>query len=630
MRLTGLNAASTSGDAASSQDGDRVQLLEPALWKQLGEATDFSAFSQIWLALQCGLIGNVAGGVVVTGQDGQNTPVAIWPQGWDFTSLSSVIEPAAVQRRGVVRYDPASLESTAEGHAGLIASLAFPILVGDDIRGIAAIELKNVSEPQTRAAMRQLQWGAAGLREYLLRQGRLDTSRQARQSQSALDILSVTLEQEGFGTACRSLVTELAVRFGCERVSVGMVRNGHAKVVAISHSAQFGREMNLVRLVGSAMDEALDQHALIRYPASSNELNVTRAHAELAQSGGAATLLTIPLFVKDCFIGAITFEHPSGFDADTITVLDCVAATAAPILEEKRRNDRWLIVKAAESLWIQLERLLGPGYAKRKLTVLLLLAAVAVGYFWHSLYRVTTEAVIEGQIQRSMVAPFNGFVLEAPVRAGDTVQAGQLLARLDDRDLLLERLKWLTERQRRKLEFEKAMGERNRSEQQISTTQVEQAEAQIRLVDEQLTRASLVAPFDGLVISGDLTQSIGASLQRGQEMFQIAPLDSYRVVLDVDETQIGDIAIGQKGLLVVSSLPGEEFALAVTKITPVSKAHDGHNTFRVEGQLETAALALRPGMHGVAKIDIHRRRMVWIWTRSFLDWARLTLWRWFS
>jgi RND family efflux transporter MFP subunit len=630
MRLTGLNAASTSGDAASSQDGDRVQLLEPALWKQLGEATDFSAFSQIWLALQCGLIGNVAGGVVVTGQDGQNTPVAIWPQGWDFTSLSSVIEPAAVQRRGVVRYDPASLESTAEGHAGLIASLAFPILVGDDIRGIAAIELKNVSEPQTRAAMRQLQWGAAGLREYLLRQGRLDTSRQARQSQSALDILSVTLEQEGFGTACRSLVTELAVRFGCERVSVGMVRNGHAKVVAISHSAQFGREMNLVRLVGSAMDEALDQHALIRYPASSDELNVTRAHAELAQSGGAATLLTIPLFIKDCFIGAITFEHPSGFDADTITVLDCVAATAAPILEEKRRNDRWLIVKAAESLWIQLERLLGPGYAKRKLTVLLLLAAVAVGYFWHSLYRVTTEAVIEGQIQRSMVAPFNGFVLEAPVRAGDTVQAGQLLARLDDRDLLLERLKWLTERQRRKLEFEKAMGERNRSEQQISTTQVEQAEAQIRLVDEQLTRASLVAPFDGLVISGDLTQSIGASLQRGQEMFQIAPLDSYRVVLDVDETQIGDIAIGQKGLLVVSSLPGEEFALAVTKITPVSKAHDGHNTFRVEGQLETAALALRPGMHGVAKIDIHRRRMVWIWTRSFLDWARLTLWRWFS
>lgn len=627
MRLTGLNAAPASNVASSSEDEDRVQLLEPALWKQLGEATDLTAFSNIWLALQCGLIGNVAGGVVMAGQDIGLAPVALWPQGFEHTSLANVIELAAAQRRGVVRYDPSSPELAPEGP---FAGLAFPLLIGDGVRGVAALELKNATEPQTRTAMRQLQWGAAGLREYLLRQGRLDTSRQALKAQSALDILSVTLEQEGFATACRSLVTELAARFGCERVSIGFVRNGHARIEAISHSAQFGRQMNLVRLVGNAMDEALDQHALIRHPASSDELNVTRAHAELAQNCGAATILTIPLFVRDRFVGAVTFEHPVGFDPDTTAVLDCVAATAAPVLEEKRRNDRWLIVKAAAALWTQLERLLGPGYAKRKLAVLLLIAIAAAGYFCNGLYRVTTDAVIEGQIQRSVVAPFNGFVLEAPVRAGDTVQAGQLLARLDDRDLLLERLKWITERERRKLEFEKAIGERNRSEQQISTTQVEQADAQIRLVDEQLARAKLTAPFDGLIISGDLTQSIGASLQRGQEIFQIAPLDSYRVVLDVDESQIGDIAIGQQGLLVVASLPGEDFALAITKITPVSKAHDGRNTFRVEGQLAAAALSLRPGMHGVAKIDVDQRRLVWIWTRSFLDWARLTLWRWFG
>jgi Barrel-sandwich domain of CusB or HlyD membrane-fusion/GAF domain len=386
--------------------------------------------------------------------------------------------------------------------------------------------------------------------------------------------------------------------------------------------------MNLVRLVGAAMDEALDQRALIRHPAPPEELNITRAHAELAQVCGAATILTVPLFSRDRFIGAITFEHPSGFDADTVEVLDCIAATAAPILEEKRRNDRWLIIKIADAFWNQLVRLLGPGHAKRKLAVLVLLAAASAGYFWKGLYRVTADAAVEGQIQRSVVAPFNGFVLEAPVRAGDTVKAGQLLARLDDRDLLLERLKWITERERRKLEFEKAMGERNRAEQLISTTQMEQAEAEIRLVDEQLSRARLTAPFDGLVIAGDLTQSIGASLQRGQELFEVAPLDSYRVVLDIDETQIGDVAIGQKGSLVASSLPGENFPLSITKITPVSKAHDGRNTFRVEGQLEDTGLALRPGMHGVAKIDIERRHMVWIWTRAFLDWARLTLWRW--
>jgi RND family efflux transporter MFP subunit len=350
----------------------------------------------------------------------------------------------------------------------------------------------------------------------------------------------------------------------------------------------------------------------------------------LAQSCGAVTILTTPLFVNDRFIGAFSFERPleSGFDADSIAILDAIAAIAGPVLEEKRRNDRWLIVKIGESLWRQVARLLGPGHAGRKLAVAAIVLLATAGYFWNGIYRVTADAVVEGRIQRSVVAPYNGFVLDAPVRAGDTVQAGQLMARLDDRDLVLERLKWLTERQRKVLEFEKAMGERNRAEQKISTTQIEQADAQIRLVDEQLSRSRLTAPFDGLVISGDLTQSIGASLQRGQELFQVAPLDSYRVVLDIDESQIADIALDQKGQLVVSSLPGENFALVVTKITPVSKAHDGHNTFRVEAQLAVTAAGLRPGMRGVAKIDIDRRRVAWIWMRSFLDWARLTAWRW--
>jgi hypothetical protein len=608
-------------------DESRVSVLEPALWKKLGDSSDFVAFCQIWLVLQCGLIGNVRGGVVIAGPDPSGVPIAVQPEGFaPSSSLASAIRLAAEQRRGVAQYDNEAAEAAEGSHAGF----AFPIIVEDNVCGVAALEITGVSEPQLRAAMRQLQWGVAGLRENLLRQRRGDATRHARQAQSALDMLSVALEQERFGAACRALVTELAARFDCERVSIGFIKHGHSEVAAISHSAQFGRQMNLVRLVGIAMDEALDQRAVILHPAPPNELNVTRAHGELAQICGAVTILTTPLFVNDRFIGAFTFERPldADFDADTIANLDAIAAIAGPVLEEKRRNDRWLIVKIGEALWIQVARLLGPGHAGRKLAAMALLVLAAIGYFWYGLYRVTAEAVIEGRIQRSVVAPFNGFVLEAPVRAGDTVKAGQLLARLDDRDLVLERLKWLTERQRRTLEFEKAMGERNRAEQKISTTQIEQAEAQIRLVDEQLSRTRLAAPFDGLIISGDLTQSIGASLQRGQELFQVAPLDSYRVALDVDESQIADIAVAQSGQLVVSSLPEENFALTVSKITPVSKAHDGRNTFRVEAELAIAALSLRPGMHGVAKIDVEPRRMAWIWMRSFLSWARLTAWHW--
>ena len=66
----------------------------------------------------------------------------------------------------------------------------------------------------------------------------------------------------------------------------------------------------------------------------------------------------------------------------------------------------------------------------------------------------------------------------------------------------------------------------------------------------------------------------------------------------------------------------------VDKITPVAEAREGHTVFRVEGSLTGASERLRPGMDGVAKIEVEQRLLVWIWARSFLDWARVASWQW--
>jgi hypothetical protein len=48
----------------------------------------------------------------------------------------------------------------------------------------------------------------------------------------------------------------------------------------------------------------------------------------------------------------------------------------------------------------------------------------------------------------------------------------------------------------------------------------------------------------------------------------------------------------------------------------------------VEAALEQAPATLRPGMEGVGKIVSGERRLVWIWTRNFIDWARISFWTW--
>lgn len=137
-----------------------------------------------------------------------------------------------------------------------------------------------------------------------------------------------------------------------------------------------------------------------------------------------------------------------------------------------------------------------------------------------------------------------------------------------------------------------------------------------------------MAPFAGVVVAGDLSRSIGRTVRRGEVLFQVAPLDAYRVRLGVDESQIADIQVGQRGSLLTTSLPTEPFAIEVEQIIPVAEARDGRTVFQVEANLESPSAVLRPGMEGIAKIDIGERRLTWIWSRMLIDWLRLKLWTW--
>ena len=109
-------------------------------------------------------------------------------------------------------------------------------------------------------------------------------------------------------------------------------------------------------------------------------------------------------------------------------------------------------------------------------------------------------------------------------------------------------------------------------------------------------------------------------------LFEIAPLDGYRIIVQVDERDIADVAVGQRGRLALSALPGRPLPLVVERITPLATAEDGRNYFRIEAALEEPFDALRPGMEGVAKIDAGRRRLLWIWTHEMFDWLRLRTW----
>ena len=137
----------------------------------------------------------------------------------------------------------------------------------------------------------------------------------------------------------------------------------------------------------------------------------------------------------------------------------------------------------------------------------------------------------------------------------------------------------------------------------------------------------MLAPFDGVIVEGDWSQGLGSPIERGTLLFEVAPLDGYRIVLEVDERDVTHVRVGQRGRLALASFPDIAFPLEIRRVMPVSMSGQGRTWFRVEADLESPARGLRPGMEGVAKVDIGEHQRLWIWTRPIVDAATLALWR---
>jgi Barrel-sandwich domain of CusB or HlyD membrane-fusion/GAF domain len=619
----------------------RVAPAEPATsphWHGLLDAGNEAAFGSAWLALQCNRIAGVTAGLLIIPQADANARrlSVTWPaRDLDVGDLSRLAERAYAERRAVV----------APGRVGLDASPAQPVALivavplGAAKRPIAAAAValtttagRPVATPEIVAE--QLRWGAGWLEALPWARRSKDLSSDIARAASCLDLLAAVGAQPRLQGMAIAVANELATRLQCDRVSMGVVRrNGTVRLQAVSHSASFKRESRLADAIENAMDEAIEQRRCVAHPLlPAMERAVTIAHralAEDAKAPGASAMSVVLAGGRGELIGALTFERQRAepFTDETLQLAEAIAALLGPIVSLQLRANRFVAGRVIDRFGDGYQALFGPRRPGLKLGAIGVIALALALIFAKGEHRVTAKSVLEAELQRATVAPFDGFIRAAPVRAGDTVRIGDFLAALDDRDLVLDRLRWRAERDKLLQRHREALAKHDRNNLVVLEPQIRQAEAQLALAEEKLARARMVAPFDGIVVSGDLSQMLGSPVEKGKTLFEVAPLDSYRLIVQVDERDVRYIAVGQSGTVALAGKPGDPLPMTLSKITPVTVAEEGRNSFRVEARLSEHGLHLRPGMEGVAKIEAGRRSIVWIWMHPVVDWLRLAAWK---
>lgn len=599
-----------------------VTRAESVAWAKFSAAKDSTEFCASWLAILCMQVERVGAGLLLLGpdSDGAYVPAAVWPHsGRDMQYLSSAAERTLTDRRGVVL--------PSDGHG---AYVGYPIEVSGTLHGVVVLDIGPGPEAALQRALRLLHWASAWLIDQF-RKGVLE-EREARLSRMglAMDIVATAMQEQYFAASALAVANELAGRLACDRVSVGIEKSGSVEVKVISHTATFEPKMDLARRIGNAMDEVLDLDVALVFPPRDDVERAALAHAELAREFHDVAVCSIPLLDGGHATGVLTLERVTGgaFDGETVELCKTVGGLLGPILRLKRENERNVLQHAGASLRYGIEALFGPRHPGVKLIALVMLSGVALFSVATGTYRVAAKTVIEGAVQRIAAAPFDGYIAQSFVRAGDTVRVGQVLCKLDDRELKLDQSRLSSEREQLERKYRQALAAQERATMTILQAQAEQVDAMLSLVSDKLARATLVAPFDGIVVAGDLQQLLGTPVELGKVLFTIAPLDSYRVILQVEERDISYLKLGQPGELTLAGIPNRQMDFSVEQITPVSTAQEGRNFFRVEARLYNASERVRPGMEGVGKVDIGERKLIWIWTHSLIDWLRLSIWKW--
>ena len=327
---------------------------------------------------------------------------------------------------------------------------------------------------------------------------------------------------ENFPSACIAFVTELATQLNCDRVSIGFPKGKQIVVQSLSHSSQFGKRMNLIRAIALAMEEAVIFGKEIRHPPQKSDDLTFTDHQALANQYSSSAILSLPVYANDKYYCVITLERTEdiAFSQEEIDYCRSIATLSAPSLEEKRLNNRSIALKFYDVLKEQVKRFIGPRYVARKLSAAIVVAIVVFFAIAKGEYRVSADGILEGKIQRVIAAPFNGYIKDVGPKAGELVNAKQQMVALDDKDLRLERLNYLSEIDQYQKEYQDAFANHDRAQINITRAQLQQAEAKLALSEAKLKRANLIAPFDGVIIQGDLSQRVGGYVERGEELFK--------------------------------------------------------------------------------------------------------------
>jgi biotin carboxyl carrier protein len=265
------------------------------------------------------------------------------------------------------------------------------------------------------------------------------------------------------------------------------------------------------------------------------------------------------------------------------------------------------------------------------------LAACAVAALFPVRLQFTGEARLLPQERALAVAQVDGRVVEVMAAAGDRVEEGQPLARLDDTELRKQAEIAAQEEARLLAEADRLLALNERAAAQVAQLELQRARREHEFHRSRADLAVIRSPIRGVVMTPELRSRQGDALQPGSHLAMVGDPSSWELEVNLPEADVAALLERlHNGAAVpvrfkLASIPQKTFATSLSGTDAVAAASEvigGRNVFRIVIPLPPEPdydNIFRAGYTGRARLVIGYRPLAYTALRRFFNWARTTV-----
>ena len=418
------------------------------------------------------------------------------------------------------------------------------------------------------------------------------------------------------GSAATRLVNEVQRRFGCQRVALGLVRGRGLRLAAVSGISVIDSTSVPVHRLTQAMQETFYRGETSVWSAADPQSRLL-AHQQLGQHCSFPAVISIRLVLANSDVVGVWLIAGAAERLrapEALRFMNAAAPHLAIALDVCRRAEPGAISRCLQSI--------GRGVRTRAGVAALAGLLLICGGLWVPVPSpVRCDCRVSPISRRFVVAPFDGQLESVSVQRGDTVSAGQLMARMDGRQVRWELAGIESERHQAARRHEVELTGQNVPEAILARLELERLNAKESQLTHREQQLDISSQVSGVVLEGLRDRVDGTPVKVGEILFEVAPLDRVLVEMEIAAEDVSAIRRGQSATLWLEGQGGIALTGQLTSVAPESEVSEGANVFIAEIEFANPEGKLRPGMRGRARIETPRRRLGTVLFQPLWEWV---------